>query len=263
MKYIIIGSSQGIGKQISNLLIKKHELIICSRKIKKVKKIFVKQKAYFLKFDANSITDIKKLFKFAKRKFGKIDGIICCQGILGEPKYIYDYNIKNWYKIFDLNFKSNFIIIRKIFKLINKNKFSKIIFFSGGGTFNTWEKFSAYSVAKTALVRFSENLAAETKKYKIIVNCIAPGFLKTNMHKKNFKNSKKLNKEYMLQLKANSKIDPDYRRVLNLVKFLLGTNNMNLSGRTISANFDNWNKKNFLINLKKNKHYLTLVRKNI
>jgi len=262
-KYIIIGASQGIGRKISELLINKYELILCSRNISKVKKYFSKKKVFFLKFDANNQNDINKLVKFTKLKFGKIDGIVLCQGMIGDPEYIYNYNIETWSRIFNLNFKSNLVIIRKIFKLIRKNKFSKIIFFSGGGAFNSWEKFSAYSVAKTALVRFSENLAAETKRFKIMVNCIAPGFIKTNIHKDNYKNFRKLEKKYMLVLKANRKIKPDYTKVLGLFNFLIKTKNMNLTGKTISANFDKWNKKNFISKLNKDKKNLSLIRKNI
>ena len=120
MKYIIIGSSQGIGKKIAESLIKNCQLILCSRNIAKVKKNFIREKPLFFKFDANNTRDINKLVKFTKLKFGKIDGIIFCQGIIGEPKYIYDYNIEKWFKIFNLNFKSNLVIIRKIFKLIKK-----------------------------------------------------------------------------------------------------------------------------------------------
>ena len=260
MKYVIIGASQGIGKEIANSLSKKNKLILCSRNIRSVKKSFSNNDHLFLKFDANNTRDINKLYKLAKSKFGTIDGIICCQGFLGEPENICDYDIKKWFKIFDLNFKSNLIIIRKLLKLVKKNQFSKIIFFSGGGAFNTWEKFSAYSVAKTALVRFSENLALELKKYKIIVNCIAPGFMKTNIHNKSLKKIKKLPKEYRSQLQNNMKNKPDFRKVVELINFIIKTKSSDISGRTISANWDKWNGRNFLNFLKKNKDYLTLRR---
>ena len=189
-----------------------------------------------------------------------MDGIICCQGFLGEPENIYDYDIDEWFKIFNLNFKSNLIIINKLLKLVKKNQFSKIIFFSGGGAFNTWEKFSAYSVAKTALVRFAENLALELKKYKIVVNCIAPGFMKTNIHNESLKKMKKLPKAYKSQLQNNMKSKPDFRKVVGLINFIIKTKSIDISGRTISANWDKWSGKNFIKFLKNNKDYLTLRR---
>ena len=260
MKYVIIGASQGIGREIANSLSEKNKLILCSRNITSVKKIFLEGKHSFLKFDANSSKDIDKLYKLVKNKFGTLDGIICCQGFLGEPENIYDYDIDKWFKIFNLNFKSNLIIINKLLKLVKKNQFSKIIFFSGGGAFNTWEKFSAYSVAKTALVRFAENLALELKKYKIVVNCIAPGFMKTNIHNESLKKMKKLPKAYKSQLQNNMKSKPDFRKVVGLINFIIKTKSIDISGRTISANWDKWSGKNFIKFLKNNKDYLTLRR---
>lgn len=262
MKYIIIGASQGIGNAVLKSLKNKNELIICTRNISSIKKNFSNENCVFLKFDANNSKDINKLFNLTKKNFGKIDGIICCQGVLGEPEDIFSYNIKNWFKIFDLNFRSNFLIIRKLFKLIKKNNYSNIIFFSGGGAFNSWEKFSPYSVAKTALVRFSENLAAESKKHKIIVNCVAPGFIRTNIHNKSMKKLSKLSKDYRSRLKKSSKIKPDFSNVVGLISFILKSKSMHLSGRTISANFDKWKSKIFLSSLKRNKDYLTLRRHN-
>ena len=40
MKYVLIGASQGIGREIANSLSKKNRLILCSRNILSVKKIF-------------------------------------------------------------------------------------------------------------------------------------------------------------------------------------------------------------------------------
>ena len=67
----------------------------------------------------------------------------------------------------------------------------------------------------------------------------------------------------MLVLKANRKVKPDYTKVIGLFNFLIKTKNMNLTGRTISANFDNWSNKNFISKLNKDKKNLTLLRKNI
>ena len=96
-----------------------------------------------------------------------------------------------------------------------------------------------------------------------MVNCIAPGFMKTNIHNKSLEKINKLPRHYRIYLQQKMKSKPDFQNVLGLINFILETKNMNLSGRTISANFDKWKSKNFLNTLKKNKNYLTLRRVNI
>ena len=149
------------------------------------------------------------------------------------------------------------------YPLIKKNNFSNIIFFSGGGSFNEWNKFSSYSCSKTALVRMVENLAVELLDKKIMVNCIAPGFIPTAIHDKNFKNLSKLNKKYKYELIKKYKNRKKFNKVISLANFLLDTKKIYLTGRTLSANFDKWYSKKFLTEIKKNNNFLKLRRENI
>jgi NAD(P)-dependent dehydrogenase (short-subunit alcohol dehydrogenase family) len=57
----------------------------------------------------------------------------------------------------------------------------KIVQLSGGGATNPLPNLSAYAVSKTAVVRFVETLAEETRPYRIDVNALAPGPLDTRM----------------------------------------------------------------------------------
>ena len=68
--------------------------------------------------------------------------------------------------------------------------------------------------AKTALVRFCENLAMK-QKYKIIVNCIAPGFLRTAIHNDALSNLNNLNKDYRNQLKKIKILNLTLTKLIN------------------------------------------------
>jgi len=56
------------------------------------------------------------------------------------------------------------------------------------------------------------------------------------------------------------KSKPDFRKVVGLINFIIKTKSIDISGRTISANWDKWSGKNFIKFLKNNKDYLTLRR---
>ena len=262
MNYIITGSSQGIGFELSKILQNKNKLLLCSRK--QNKHFNNKKNVKYLKVNVNSEKDLNKLQRYLKNKKIMLDGAIFSHGLLGGPIDIYDKKkVKEWKEIFDTNFTSSVNLIRCILPFIKKNNYSKIIFFSGGGTFNTWPKFSAYSVSKTALARFAENLADELKFQKIIVNCLAPGFINTDIHKSNYKKLSKLNNKYRIELLDNKDSKPNYKNILELLIHNLKNKNINLTGRTISANFDPWRSKSFLKKLKKNGKLLTLSRLNL
>jgi len=263
-KYLIIGASSGISQSICQDLIKKDRVYLCSRNINSLnQETKLSKNSYLYKLNIKKEKEVIELIKLFRLKKIKFDAVIFFQGKLEKPSEIININYKKWLKVFEINFLTNVYLVKNIFPLLKKNSFSKIIFFSGGGSFNSWEKFSAYSCAKTALVRFCENLAMETKKYKIIVNCIAPGFLKTSIHKNSFSELKNLNEDYKNQLKDNINTEPNFNRVNGLLKYLLKNNSLILTGRTISANYDPWNEKNFKKKLKNNPNFLMMRRINL
>ena len=96
------------------------------------------------------------------------------------------------------------------------------------------------------MVRYSENLAEELKNQKIIVTCLAPGFINTKIHQENFLKLNKLNKKYRDELKKKSKnTEPNFKNIVELTNYVLKTKNMLISGKTISANYDPWRSKKF------------------
>ena len=72
-------------------------------------------------------------------------------------------------------------MIKKILPHFKKNNSGKIIQFSGGGASSTFPFFSPYSISKTAIVRFVENLSKEIEGSNIAINAIAPGPVNTRM----------------------------------------------------------------------------------
>ena len=262
MNYIITGSSQGIGFEVSKILENGNNLLLCSRK--KNNYFDNKKNVKYLKLDVNEKKDLIKLKNYLKINKISLNGVIFSHGLLGTPMTSYNLTkATKWKKIFDTNFTSSVNLIRYIVPFIKKKNYSKIIFFSGGGAFNAWPIFSAYSVAKTALVRFAENLADELKNQKIIVTCLAPGFINTDIHKLNYLKLNQLNKKYKKELIQNKNKKPNFENIIKLVSYTLQNKNMNLSGKTISANYDPWGSKLFLNKLKKNNRLLTLARINL
>ena len=54
-----------------------------------------------------------------------------------------------------------------------------IVTFSGGGGTGPLPRFDAYAASKAAIVRLTENLAADARGVRVRVNCVAPGFVAT------------------------------------------------------------------------------------
>src|SRR6185436_17863118 len=118
----------------------------------------------------------------------------------------------------------------------------KIINLSGGGASGPRVNFSAYAAAKTGLVRFSETLAEEVRELGICVNCVAPGPLGTDMLAAIEKAGAKTagDKEYIAAQRARETGEAAMNAAVELIVFLASHHSDGVTGKLISAVWDNW-----------------------
>ena len=130
----------------------------------------------------------------------------------------------------------------KIIPHFKKKRYGKIIQISGGGAASAFPFFSPYAVSKVGIVRFIENISIELKKYNIYANSIAPGPVNTRMLDQVLKaGPKKVGKTYFQKsIKQKKKGGTDINKVLNLIEFLAHKKSDKISGKLISALWDNW-----------------------
>jgi len=186
---IVTASSQGIGYAIAKKLgVDGAHVVVNSRKADKVTKAVES-----LKSDGISVsgltchsgleTDRKKLLDKVNCDHGRLDILVCNTGVnpyygntLDIPESAYD-------KIFDINVKSTFMLIKEAVPLIKKSKNGSIVIVSSIAGFESLDKLGIYSVSKTTLLGLTKVLAPELADYNIRINCIAPGIIKTNFSK--------------------------------------------------------------------------------
>jgi 3-oxoacyl-[acyl-carrier protein] reductase len=118
----------------------------------------------------------------------------------------------------------------------------KIINLSGGGATGPRPGFGAYAVAKTGLVRFSENLAAELAGKGIDVNCVAPGAMPTKMLAAVAQAGAERAgaKEMEAVAKAAAAGEETMRKAVALCLYLASAQSDGITGKLISALWDPW-----------------------
>ena len=201
---IITGGGGGIGGALVKEFIK-HEYIVYSLE----KKVFSNSEVTNLKkiqVDITNYLKIKKILKKIDLKFGKIDIIINCAGI---TRKIDQKNLLNyWNFTINNNLTAAFMISMLAYPYLRKSDNPSIINITSitsklGMSYNP-----AYNASKAGLKNLSYSLAMDFKKDKIRVNNICPGYIKTNMTKKSFRN-KKLFKERIQRTMTYRYGEPD------------------------------------------------------
>jgi 3-oxoacyl-[acyl-carrier protein] reductase len=265
MNIFITGGSSGIGKYLANALSKENKVITCSRSSKN---LFLKIKNPNITNYLCDIANENSVIKLTKKlKNKKIDVIINCAGIYGSIGKFYNIDFSKWKNAIETNFFGTYLICKHFLIFLKKSKVKKIINFAGGGAFNSFPNYSSYATSKAAVVRFTETIAEELKSKKISANCIAPGFVATNIHKKTIRSGpQKCGKKfYNTTLKKLKNGGTPLKKIYNCIIFLISNKSKLLNGKTISVNFDPWDKEIFKNNIKsiKNSDALTMRRINI
>ena len=88
-----------------------------------------------------------------------------------------------------MNLTSAFLISQKIVKIMRKSNISgSIINITSISANLAIPDSSAYNVSKAGLKQLTKSLALDFAKYKVRVNCLSPGYTKSKMTRKSWKN---------------------------------------------------------------------------
>ena len=134
-----------------------------------------------LSFDISQHKQIDEFIDNATKELGgELNCIVNNAGITKDNLAI-RMSFEEWKNVIDTNLTSTFLLSKAAIKKMLKNKNGKVINITSvvGHTGNLGQ--ANYTAAKAGIVAMSKTLAVEYAKKNINVNCISPGFIKTNM----------------------------------------------------------------------------------
>jgi len=230
---IVTGASGGIGNSIIKKLSETGANILASgtkvEKLENLKKNFDKVK--ILKFDISQMDKIEEFIENATKELGgNLDCIVNNAGITKDNLAI-RMSLDEWQKVIDINLTSTFLMSKFAIKKMLKNKSGKVINITSvvGHTGNLGQV--NYTASKAGIIAMSKSLAIEYAKKDINVNCISPGFIKTEMTDK----IEDKYKEIIISKIPSARLgDPD--DIANAVLFLSSNQSSYINGETLHVN---------------------------
>ena len=231
-KVIITGATGGIGNSLVKKFTDNGSIVLATgtkeEKLNNLKNKF--NNIYIEKFNLDEHKNIESFIESSSNKLGGLDILVNNAGITLDNISI-RLTEENWKKVLDVNLTATFMMCKFAIKKMLKNKSGKIINITSivGHTGNLGQ--ANYSASKAGIVAFSKSLAIEYAKKNININCVSPGFIKTEM-------TDKINEEFkkLLISKIPSGDLGTGEDVSNCVAFLASDMSNYINGETIHVN---------------------------
>jgi 3-oxoacyl-[acyl-carrier protein] reductase len=137
-------------------------------------------KASAVKADISILSEAEKLVEETLKQFDRIDFLICNAGIW-KGANVEVMSEALWDETLDINLKGTWAMCRAVVPVMKRQGFGRIVIVSSTAGQRGEANYSNYAASKGGQISFAKSLASELGPFGINVNCVAPGWVNTDM----------------------------------------------------------------------------------
>ena len=196
---LITGGSRGIGAATVKLFAEAGAQVVFSylRAAREARELVQacggEGKVIAVRANVAKMADARRLVDTAIRRFGRLDILVANAGIWNyQPLPIAKMTEKEWDEMMAVNLKGVYTVIRHAAPHMIRERGGRIIVVSStagqrGEAFHTH-----YGASKGGVISLVKGLSTELAPHHILVNCVAPGWIETDMARPVLKNRRQL-----------------------------------------------------------------------
>ncbi|MEC7489535.1 MAG: SDR family NAD(P)-dependent oxidoreductase [Pseudomonadota bacterium] len=246
---IITGATGGLGSELSKRFwTDNYSVILVGRDKKKLGRLRESlparrgQYCEIFLCDFSDLENVKRFCQAAINPLRYVHVLINNAAIQGPVGRSWEIDTTDWMKIINVNFLAPIEITSHVVRKMKQAGYGSVVNLSGGGATSPRPNFNCYGSLKAALVRFSETLAEELRSTGITVNCVAPGVMPTALLKEVVSAgvTRTGSKEQTIAGEVFDKNDFSFSAAVDLIMFLTGKEGRTITGKLVSAVWDNW-----------------------
>jgi 3-oxoacyl-[acyl-carrier protein] reductase len=185
---IITGANAGIGKAIALKFIHAGANVAIfatneergNATVQEILSINASLKVKFYKVDVSSKTQVDQAIADVLKEFGSVDILVNNAGIVRD-NLLMKMSEEDWDSVLNINLKSVYNTCHALVRNFIKARKGKIINITSVVGLNGNAGQTNYAASKAGMIGFTKSLAKELAARGINVNCIAPGFIETDM----------------------------------------------------------------------------------
>jgi 2-deoxy-D-gluconate 3-dehydrogenase len=182
---VVTGANRGIGKAIAIAYAREgaRVALVCrgdpEAAVKEIES--AGGRCAVFRHDLADLKGIEKLVKDIAGKCGTVDILFNNAGTQSRHPCV-DFPLDDWTRVLDVNCGAVFFMCQQAGKIMIEKGYGKIVNMASLLSFQGGLTVPAYAASKGAVMQFTKSLSNEWAKLGVNVNCIAPGYLDTEMN---------------------------------------------------------------------------------
>ncbi len=184
---IVTGAGRGIGRTIAQVLARAGaRVVVVARSANELEETVdliegAGGTAVARVLDVTDAAAIGEAFAEIERAFGTLDLLVNNAGTLGPLGPFSDAEPEQWWRVLEVNLRGPVLCARAVLPGMLRRRRGRIVNVASAGGTSAITYFSPYVASKTALIRFTECLAAEIAPFGAAAFAVNPGTVRTAM----------------------------------------------------------------------------------
>jgi gluconate 5-dehydrogenase len=185
---IVTGTSRGLGQHFARALARAGaDLVLTSRKRETLLDFeheinALGRRAVSLGLDVRSLESIEKMAADAEAAFGQIHILVNNAGC-NIRKPALDVTWSDWNQILDTNLRGTFFVAQAVARRMIAKNYGRIVNIGSVTSVMGYAGLAPYGASRGGVRQLTMSLADDWGKYGVTVNCLAPGWFRTEQNK--------------------------------------------------------------------------------